>query len=284
MKRHAGAGYTILEAMIFLAVSALLFVSAVTAIGGNQEQVQYAQAVRDFETQMKDVINDVTNGYYPEYEQGKCLVAVGSGNLVIDTGSGSPGTSESCMNIGKNVMFNLEDENFGVGTIVGAAPELGSAPNLSLSVLTPTLAYQEAGQNQIDLTTYKPIRYGAQVTKIGSEDFPDNEYSSLNFVSDFTTSGVSSGSRVDGVLTVSVYGIIGTLGSNVDIGDYKDDIETLATNASDSSEVTMNPTGGFYVCLAMPDDRLARVLVGLDGVVTATATEFDLDPEGVCAV
>lgn len=269
MKRLTQDGYTIIEVMIFLAISGLLFASAVVAVGGGQRQAQYSQAVRDFETQIKDVANDVSNGFYPSYERGRCSVT-GSGINFDNSINGAPGTSDDCVYAGKNLMFNLGDpDKFGVGILVGVGPRIGQQPNLSLTALQPTLAYKNQGSNSIDLTTTKPIRFGAQVTKIGLVDDPTRNFSSLAFLTDYNT---TSQIQESGTLSTNVYGIAGNLDASSDLEDYQDDIENMPVNAA----LVVNPRNGFYICLKTSDNRYARVILGIDGVITATKSEFDL--------
>jgi hypothetical protein len=273
------SGYTILEVLIFLGITGFLFITAAVAIGGNQQQVQYSQSVRDFESQVLDVINDVADGYYPDYTQGRCQ-ETGSGINFNNGASGDgPGTSDDCVYIGKSLMFNLSGNtsNFGVATLVGLSPGIGDA-DLSLSTLEPTMAYKNGG-NQINLTTYKPIQYDAQVTKIASVSNPNQQYSSLAFITNFSGAGQNSG---NGLLATNVVGIRSTsLRTNPTISNFNSDIEGLRTG-SEGAYYDTNLRDGYYICLRSGDGRLARIIVGVDGVATATKTEFDLQSGAVC--
>lgn len=281
MVRLPQYGYTILEAMIFLAITGVLFTTAAVAVGGSQRQAQYSQAVRDFETQIKDVANDAANGFYPAYERGRCRVNGASGKINFDLSVlGSPGSNIECINIGKTLMFNLgEADSFTVGTLVGINPPIGQSADLSLSALKPTIAYKNQGAQQVDLNVSKPIRFGATVTKIGLVSEDSKEYSSLSFITDFNTNSAVS---ENGTLTTNVYGIEGPLDDFDSIdgpSGYQKGIETLGDG---SSVVAVNPNQGFYICLLTTDNRRARIIIGVDGVVTATKSEFDLPPGGAC--
>lgn len=269
-------GYTIIEVMIFLVVSGLIFVGAMVAVGGRQQSVQYTQAVRDFEIQLRDVMNDVSDGYYPEYTNGVCVTS--SGSVDFDTsGTSTPGTNVQCVNIGKIMMFNLGSDRVGVGTIVGINPGIGGQNDLSLPALRPTLAYKEAGANTLDLTTFKPIRFGARITKIALVSDHNQTFSSLSFVSGFSNSTTNL-NKQNGLLAVNVYGSKGTLDSNTTMQNYV----TETTELINSSDVEVNRE--FYLCLQTNDDKLARIFVGVDGVPTATKTEFDLVSGGPCTL
>jgi type II secretory pathway pseudopilin PulG len=279
MGRLPQNGYTIIEVMIFLAITGVLFASAAVAVGGSQRQAQYSQAVRDFETQIKDVANDAKNGFYPVYDKGTCQVNGGTGSIdfINLSDPSTPGSNIECINIGKVLMFNLGNEdNFGVGVIVGINPSIGQSVDLSLSALKPTIAYKDGGTEQLDLTTVKPIRFGATVTKIGLVSDPAKEYSMISFITDFNSNSVVA---ENGTLTTNVYGIEGALTNFNSIEGYQGEIETLADGSSAS---VVNPNQGFYFCLLTTDNRRARVILGVDGVATATKSEFDLPAGGVC--
>lgn len=281
MRRQAGFGYTVVEVMIFLMITGFLFGSAALAVRSSQSNVQYSQAVRDFELQLKDVSNDVSNGYYPKYTVGSCEKTSGANPIVVFNTSTtqSPGTNEGCVNVGKIMMFNTNGgvESFGVGTIAGVNPGLGSSIDLDLPSIKPLLAY--AGGGTINLTDNKPIRYDVRVTKIGAVG-SNTTYSSLSFISNLSSSADSIDEQSEnGTLAVSILGIPGNLGDNTTLDDYYDEVESLGNAAT---TVSINPNEGFYICLITNDERRARVILGIDGVITATRPEFDLDSGAIC--
>ncbi len=67
-------GYTIVEAMIFLAVSGVLFVSAMAAVSGQQQKTQFYQSIRDLDSNIRDKINEVGSGTFGNSLNLKCRV------------------------------------------------------------------------------------------------------------------------------------------------------------------------------------------------------------------
>ena len=59
-------GFTIVEVLIFLAVSSALMVSAFTLISGSQNKAAFTVGINDVQQQINAVINNVSNGYYSE--------------------------------------------------------------------------------------------------------------------------------------------------------------------------------------------------------------------------
>lgn len=120
MKRMlASSGYTIVEAMIFLAVSGLLLVSVIALISGEQAKTEFTASIRDFESRMQDVLNDIATGSYPGSTAGCSLAADGSPQL---SGSANQGTNQACTFVGKAIQFSPEpgqEGQYKLSTVVG---------------------------------------------------------------------------------------------------------------------------------------------------------------------
>lgn len=109
-------GYTIVETMIVLAVSATMLISAMAFINGRQGRTEFSNAVRSFETSMADIASDVSSGYYssPRADAGanRCRVTTG-GQLQPDSAAvpaAARGASQGCIFIGVAVQFAPKDD------------------------------------------------------------------------------------------------------------------------------------------------------------------------------
>lgn len=117
------SGYTIVEVMIFLAVSGVLFVLAMVTINGQQRQANFAQGVRDFQAAMDDTVNDIRNGNFPDFGTAYTCTA-DSSNAPKFTGggptdTGTHGTHEKCTYLGKVAQFGASSNEVKVYTVVG---------------------------------------------------------------------------------------------------------------------------------------------------------------------
>jgi type II secretory pathway pseudopilin PulG len=93
------AGFTIVETMIFLAVSGVIFVSVVLLLQGQLNRYQSRDAMNQLESNVRGVLNDVSNGYYPIMPNNyTCTGAVNN-----DLGRGS---NTNCVFAGKSVTFS----------------------------------------------------------------------------------------------------------------------------------------------------------------------------------
>ncbi len=70
-------GFTIVEALIVLAVTGMLFVSTSLLIRGQIEKVRYQDSMRQLQQMVQNTIDDVENGYFPSSGNGD------STNIVI---------------------------------------------------------------------------------------------------------------------------------------------------------------------------------------------------------
>ena len=93
-----GGGYTIVETLIFLAVSSAMFVSAMLLISGQQNKAQFVNAVRDFEAQLRDVANNTFTGYYNRPDDVFCKKNAGGDKPEITTNSSD--NMGECMLVG----------------------------------------------------------------------------------------------------------------------------------------------------------------------------------------
>lgn len=110
-----GAGYTVVEVMIVLATTTLMFVGVAMLLAGRQSRAEFTQAVRNFEAKLQSSISEVANGAYSSATN--CSATGNSGAPVVGTGANTPG---SCIFVGK--LFDLTDADTrttSVATLVG---------------------------------------------------------------------------------------------------------------------------------------------------------------------
>lgn len=85
-------GYTIIEVMIVLTVSAALFGTTVFSITQQNRRNQFTESVLSFEQKLGDIVNDVETGYYPVKNNGSQGQGTNSGKIFI--GKAVEGTGE----------------------------------------------------------------------------------------------------------------------------------------------------------------------------------------------
>ena len=118
-------GFTIVEVLIFLAVSSALMVSAFTLISGSQNKASFTQSINDVQQQIDSVINNVANGYYSAGETQKQCVIIGG----IPNFTGNPvgrGSSADCIFLGRFIAFTNGSDEYTVYNVAGRRQKDGS--------------------------------------------------------------------------------------------------------------------------------------------------------------
>jgi type II secretory pathway pseudopilin PulG len=270
-------GYTIIEVMIFIAVSSLMFVLAVVSIGGRQQQVQFNQAVRDLDSKLQDIINDVSTGYFPKPSNLQCTVVSDTDQPTISVSATDIGigTSEDCAFIGKVLQFSPED-NVGttvnearlyVYSLVGRRTTSGSAP-ASLAEAKPL--------TDVALLDQSDLQWGLRVVKVietpGTDVGSVGVFSSFN--STFGNSEISNNQR----LTISP---ISSTTLNQTSESLINRVNVITDNPVLTTEYVniVNPPETI-LCLESADGRRdAAIILGGSGS-SSTRVEFDNIPTG----
>src|SRR5690242_5295921 len=99
-------GFTIVETLIVLAVTGALFLVAVLAVGGKQNETEFQQGINDANSSVQQLINQVQSGNYQAANNLSCDGGTGSVQITASGSStNSEGTSHDCVFEGKVVQF-----------------------------------------------------------------------------------------------------------------------------------------------------------------------------------
>lgn len=101
MKHTRQNGFTVVETLIVIAVTGMMFASVSLLVRGQISKAQYKDGAFQLQSMVNDVINDVQTGYYPNMYTGStdCTGA----------GQASSGKSTSCVIAGKRLTFNANN-------------------------------------------------------------------------------------------------------------------------------------------------------------------------------
>lgn len=266
--RHSG-GYTIVETLIFLAVSGALFISAVTVISGRQGRTEFTSAARDFEAQIQDIANDVSTGYYANPALGsnflKCSAPLNSA-LIIGSGNGdTQGANTGCIFIGKTLQLGVigAHDEYRLMTLAGKQRTVSGADVSSFT--ESTVRAIASPPEAVDLTESK--RYPAF-------EFVCTMYSvNLNPVATANPCSTPGFTQTDNITFMTTFVGINAATQNRDSDDTKVDLlvhQPPSVPVSSLSErptvnvaleanrygatlnpitPTINPAGGVYICL-----------------------------------
>jgi|GEM_PF-681004 len=169
VKQH---GYTIIEVMIFLAVSGFMFLLAAQFINGKQAQVQFKQSINSVNSTLNSTINDISNGEDQNYNGVNCTGSSGS-HPIVSAGSTSQGQNKDCVFMGKVVQFNVGGDNtkFNVYSLVGNRTKSpGDTPVNNFTDAYPIAADDAPGDasyaSGVNLTQTETLEGGLSVNKV----------------------------------------------------------------------------------------------------------------------
>ncbi len=286
------AGYTMVEVMVFLAITAALFVGAVTAVGGNQAQVQFSQGVRDAQSKIEQIVNEVSSGYYANANNFTCRVvnpASAASAPTFTSTTSDQGTSDDCIFLGKALQFGQNNgTDYNVISIAARRHNRLGKEVKSLEEALPTALVNLPGG--ATTTESNNLDFGIKVTRImvpsqpkSGGTFPASAYNattygSVAFLSSLATFDSVTGDLASGSPRVSFAAVPSTSLADTEnaaataIGNMTD----AAAPAAPKQRVVVNPPNGIVICLAdQADSKKAMLVVG--GGVSQTAVELNTD-------
>lgn len=286
------AGFTIMETLIVLSITGVLFFSFVTLISGRKATAEFRQAANNLKVQIEQVIHEVQSGNYPGLDDFSCVNSGGS--LAITNNPADKGTNKQCIFLGKAIQFGVvesagaEQDTYQVYTIAGARTfnSLGGggerlvqtldeaipklvAPGQAANTTVPNRSERATFENGLTPVSMRVVGSGGASQSIGA----------VAFVTSFEP-GASDG-LMTGSQTIQIIGIESTsLGRTAPQG--VDSINSLLT-ASYADSNLRNPAGGVRLCMASGtnSDRSALLTIGGDGKTASVG--LDIKTTGDCS-
>ncbi len=166
-------GYTLIESIMYLAVTSALLLVVLAGVSSRQSAVQYSQSIRNLESLFMDVANDVKDGLHG-IPRVTCSPSA-SGGLAISPNN-APASTDSCVFLGKIISFG-EDRNpnsYKVYTVVGSRTEADSSSvsNSRIGSVRPTIASPGRSSDvSIDTSTSGTIDWGSSIDTVNSSGY-----------------------------------------------------------------------------------------------------------------
>lgn len=261
-------GYTIVELLIVLAISAIMLSGAITMIGGQQNKTQFVEAIRDFQSQIQLTLAEVSTNTYPNSNRITCTA--NASGVVLSSGGADDNTGRNvaCVVIGKAVHFYRDaDSTSGIKvyTLVGKRFVGGGdngIPAITYSQAKPTIVDPLFTAGATTLTDEHVLKSGIRIDKIIALDNTPLSpilgiLTSLNGIG-----GVSLGSTAGGYNATKGSFNSGTqnmflspLGSSTTIVDKTQSQSQASAFINDlqglnASQPNLVPYDGYIVCLS----------------------------------
>lgn len=252
-------GFTVIEVLIVMAVTGILFIGAVLLIAGRQRQTEFDQATRQIQSQIQQVMNEVAIGFYPNTNTFQC--SAGASGPILIAGSGTEqGENSGCIFVGKAMQFKVaasNPEQFATYTIAGLQKNSSGTEVTSLAEARPKLVTPSTTEPAIpDASLTTPLQ-GGLTTLVNGMRYNNGagwvNIGALAFVSSLAQ--YSGGEIVSGAQQVSVIGVNGT---------SLNTSKVAAADAINANLVTSpNPTATTEICFVSGGtDQSALISIG----------------------
>jgi hypothetical protein len=274
------AGYTIVETLIFLAVTTAMFVSAMAFLNGRQAKAEFGSAVRNMQSSLQDLANDVSDGYYSTAtSDGKQLTCGANVSLGKTSSGDSQGKNKDCIFVGKALQLAPDEANgLQAFTIISLA---GSRLNTSGEEVTD---YDEAKIKAIGPTNISTDPDTTITNHISaSAEFGCAFYSTS---ATFTPAAIpcNSGTKTDLIAFITAFKAVDTTngGTQVDLvvpnSSLAADIQrntkaaVISLNQFSENKTIKNPAGKVYICIQGGINQYALLSLGGDSGNVAVRT------------
>lgn len=246
---HRGhGGFTIIEILIVLAVTAALFTSAVLLINGKQRVSSFNQAIHNVQTELQQSINEVGSGYYPNNGNISCTAGGGSGPQ-LSNAAAPQGTNEACLFIGKVDQFAVgsaaaDPQTYNVYTIVGLRGGFNSLSTNFLDSKARVIAkgVSEGNSSIPDAFETKNLLYGLTVVGLYYNGSPANTAEAIGFASNLSSLSASDGSQQINIFAVPHIALMNLhLDKATAVTDINSRLGALPPTA-------LNPPQGVQIC------------------------------------
>ena len=144
-------GYTILEVLIVLAVTGLLFVSAALMISGKQNRTNFQVGSHAIAQQIQQIVNETQSGYYPHNSNFECTAA-DTNVKIADIGGSDQGGNNDCIFVGKTLVFDPNSpESYGIYSLAGRreynGADVTNAKDAAIAVILTATTTQTTPNN-----------------------------------------------------------------------------------------------------------------------------------------
>lgn len=252
--------YTIVEVMIVLVVTGALLISTLTLISGQQRKTEFTQAVREVESQIQDIINDVATGFYPDTNNFTCNATASTGPSFTGGDKGQ-GTNQGCIYLGRVLHFGVgnSSNSFNIYTVAGRRQTTGAggqAKEAETLAQTYPIVVSATTDNQtlrfgLSTTTMKYVNSGI-TTNIGA----------VAFISSLAAYNPGTSNLVSGSQKVELFPVVTTPPPSQP-NQSEATIVSAVTSYLISLNPVKNPDGGVIICFKSGGtDQYGQITIG----------------------
>jgi len=208
-------GFTIVETLIVLTVTAILAVSALLLISGKQNRTQFTVAVNSTQQNIEQVLNETSSGFFPNEGTVKCTGVPGSVPTLTNASS-NQGSNAGCVFLGKALLFAVPGSHFDKFITYPIAGDQFDTSSQPVSVLSDAFPEAVAPSSTNSLTSgleqTTPIVNGLSVYYMHylSRSNPNQAATDIGAFAYLSDPGATQGGAVSGSQQFALYAIQNT--------------------------------------------------------------------------
>jgi prepilin-type N-terminal cleavage/methylation domain-containing protein len=209
-------GFTIIEVLVVLAVTGAMFIMAVYAINGKQNETEFQQSVNDIRSSIQQVIDQTAAGDYANTGNFTCDGTLG--NLVIQSGANKQGSNTGCLFLGKVLQFAVHGtspQQYKQYSIVGLQNNTGTLASAMPTALAPGVTTNNGG-NFPDASVTEELHNGLNVVSMTSNGNNIGAVAFMSSLGQYSGGQLLSGSQTMNLIPVSNSALNATPGAMVD--------------------------------------------------------------------
>lgn len=111
-------GYTVIEVMLFLAISGVIFAGAAYVFSGQQNKTSFEQGMRDLSSQLQKYVGEVSTSVFTGGANYTCTVSAG-GRAQLNAGSPGQGTNQACIFLGRAIQVVPNQQKVYIYSVLG---------------------------------------------------------------------------------------------------------------------------------------------------------------------
>lgn len=247
-------GYTVVEVMIVLAVSGMMFVVAATFINGKQAKTSFSTGVNETASRIQDTIEQVNRGKYSDIRL-NCVLSGSTVSVTAGTGTTPQGANPPCVFIGKFLHFSVAGDR--------QQYEIFSLAGLRDKTTLDTAGVTTINNGAADLTVSAKIPQGLQVESVKVNGTPSYGFGFAQGLGSASADGYGYESGSQNISLISASGLTDSLASN----DAASQITGSNLNSDKPKKVVICLTDGTrYATITLGDndnELIARTKLGL---------------------
>lgn len=272
MKRSSAGGFTIVETLIVLAVSSVLFVALTGAVRGQQSKAQFKNAMTAITSEIQSTIGEVSNGHYP-IPQGSFSCTAGATGPQLSAAAGAGlGSNSGCTYMGRAMMFGTgmadDSQQYLTHTLVGlrrTVPQGEDPANFS-EARVRVVAPSTSTPSTPDQSMVNVLQFGATVRWMRADDGTNAPVAGFAVV---TVPGKQVVGSVGGGSAAAMASVIpvpcGVTPSCTDGLDPRPGAEAIINTFAGANGVNATATGVRLCFLSATSNQSGLVRVGVNG-------------------